>query len=666
MLHLRRPGLIFGSTAALAALAVWLAAGPAGAEARRDVLEGDARLSASVDVAAAEEPFAEFLESVGTSAGVELKASREVSRDRITAFAHQRPLRELLTRIAKHFDYTWTRERRGGRTAYVLVQDAASRQREEAAADAWQAAARAAVRATLDDRVREAQSPEAREAARQPPAAREQQIAALQAQLENSQRNAVEVRERLTAQVRILRSVTPVQSYFNTEDAVFRLYAALPEALRNQLWEGTPLAFSFPAEPGRHPLSAAVAAEMLAGRLGELRRRDTGDGTPGEPVPMRSLDAARGELFLQREEGRASLRLRLRYLGSIGEETEPATRTNGSIDEEPALGWDRLPEEQPGLDAAAARLSETVSLREPRDEAGKPLRYWTAEHVFRELARVTTYPLIADAYGGSIGGGFRFSDLPLSAALQRLCHYTRYRCVYQDGYLLFRACDWQKTKRYRAPADAVSRWERNCRERGAFTLQDLTEIAGLGADRAESLRTWWDLRRRLPTGAVSLLQADLTQSGDALRALHALPPEQLRLLETGGILSVARLSPVARAEVRRTLSGLYSEQFGYDEDEPDLPRHSSEEAYHREERVEALWPRAAISLRRSPATWYFNSLAYFENDPDAALANERERNPDARPSDIRRLEGEKVLLTFQIPGLPAVTHQFCVPPQASR
>jgi hypothetical protein len=110
------------------------------------VLARDERLTAPLAVAVKDRPLGEVLPELGKELGVPLSAARETADDKITLFIKERPAREVLALIATHFDFQWRRERGG----YRLCQDLASRNREQAARDAHDAAEIVLLQQTLE------------------------------------------------------------------------------------------------------------------------------------------------------------------------------------------------------------------------------------------------------------------------------------------------------------------------------------------------------------------------------------------------------------------------------------------------------------------------------------------------------------------------------------
>lgn len=86
------------------------------------------KLKARLTVAEMNRPLSEVLPRIGARLGIRLAAGRTVADDKVSFFFKERPAGEILTLIARHLDFTWTRSR----GKLELVQDQGSRRREQA------------------------------------------------------------------------------------------------------------------------------------------------------------------------------------------------------------------------------------------------------------------------------------------------------------------------------------------------------------------------------------------------------------------------------------------------------------------------------------------------------------------------------------------------------
>lgn len=128
--------------------------------AQASPLAGDPRLAATVEVRAEAESVSAVLASIEELTKTRLTASREIADDTVVLYA-KAPAREVLDRIAAHFDWTWKKIEGG----YSLDQSGAQRDAERAACEdqvlrpylKWQEAARAAVsaRGQVSERIRQ-------------------------------------------------------------------------------------------------------------------------------------------------------------------------------------------------------------------------------------------------------------------------------------------------------------------------------------------------------------------------------------------------------------------------------------------------------------------------------------------------------------------------------
>ncbi len=85
------------------------------------------KLKAKITVEEKNRPLGEVLSRLGIRLGVRLVAGRAVADDKVSFFFKERPAGEVLTLIARHLDFTWTRSR----GKLELDQTQASRRREQ-------------------------------------------------------------------------------------------------------------------------------------------------------------------------------------------------------------------------------------------------------------------------------------------------------------------------------------------------------------------------------------------------------------------------------------------------------------------------------------------------------------------------------------------------------
>lgn len=635
-------------------------------------LENEPRLQASVDVSAFEEPLGELVTRLGKAAGIPLRANGAAADEWVTLFARRRPLREVLSVLAEHFDFVWTRQTKDSATTYVLTQTVAARRREEALRAADLDRELAALRRQLDEPLRLAASPEGRAAAELPREERERRIKGLLERLypEDGKRQppGPEEARSLEQSIKLLRAVTPPRNEGPDGDSAFRVYAAVPAEVREALWQGQPIRFAFPREPGRTPVERETAVDLTAGTLGNLVSEGDGEDEHGAHLPFREIERLRSELALETSDGRPRLRFRMVFVGSCGRDGGETRRAECELTNE--VGAD---EEYPDpkewtaryLDAGAASLTDRVALAVRPEKIRNGNQETALADWLRTLSEQVPYCILSDAYFTVLHGNPKFAEKPLPEHLARLCSYYGASCRFRKPYLLFRNRNWARMRSSRAPARAVRRWEGSFTRLGGFPLEDLEQMAStLSWDGGERLLAWWDLRDRVPPGPRGMLAADLETSHHALRLLAFLPPAQRRALEAGRSLRLGELAPAAREEARRVFdiqetNGGGHGHFHY-EDEDD--GYVLGQAFNDEDRLENEWPNLRLSLRREPASWVFSED---EHNPfemlDAALARERRKNPDIQPESLHPVHGEKLLLRFEVPGSEPLEHFFFLP-----
>jgi hypothetical protein len=91
-------------------------------------LPEDPRLDPAVSLAERDRPLGELVAALGREIDVPLRASRDTANDKVTLFLKERPAREVMALLARHFDFQWVR----GETRYELIQNEESRAREAA------------------------------------------------------------------------------------------------------------------------------------------------------------------------------------------------------------------------------------------------------------------------------------------------------------------------------------------------------------------------------------------------------------------------------------------------------------------------------------------------------------------------------------------------------
>jgi hypothetical protein len=663
-----------------AGLGVLLALGTAervAAAPASQLLEQEVRLAKPIDIAAREEPMAELVKRIGRETGAPLEASEEVADERVTLFAHARPARELLARVAEHFDYSWTRRTRAGVSRLVLIQDLAARKREEALRGGTSGEL-SKLRSLLDEQVALEESPEGREAARKSLQWRGERLDEIDERLNGKwvvERQGAQIsthrgeiapltvqdRRRLEQERRVLLQATPGRyEGFYALDSAARLYALLSPQEQAALWQGEPLRFAFPAEPGRIAIPREVALALGQGTLGTLARRTDEVTGVDRSVPLRSLDRVRGDLVLEPQGVGLKLRVRLRTLGSIGDEVHHSRREHVAQDAvESQSVLPSLPKD-PVLDERAAALRDSITVPAAPPVEKQCLRLGD---FLEALAARVPYPILADGYTTvNLARPLSAEKEPLSRLLTRTCKTFYRTCRFERGYLWLRSPDWATRRAMEPPARLVWRWEANLDTYHALPLRDLLEIAGrLTPEQAEVLRNRW--QEQIPDGVSIALELDLAQSGTMLRLLHSLPPGTWRSLESGQSLPLGALPLRSRIQARACMNDGTEHLVGSDDwPLPNGEHWIPEAGFLEEDRLDAAWGRATLSLRRQPATWFIGTMGLIlTKDVQEVLEQERRFHPKLTEKDLQRVEGELIEVVLAAPRAEPVSHFFLVP-----
>lgn len=649
-------------------------------------LQSESRLSAPITLRLRQAPLCDLAALVSRETGVSLHTSEDTADERVTLFVRERPAREVLLKVAEHFDYSWVVQRAGEKRKLVLIQDLAAKRREQAlrpdpARDVEY------FRNALERLVREASRPEVRQLRRLPLAERRRRLQELEEALSGplvrtsngftrgEVRLDPETRKRLEDERRLLGEATPESWQFTPTGIAKVCYAAMPESLREALWKGEPVLLAYPPEQGRFPLKPEHARDMVSGGLGHVA--SITDERTGLPLylPCQGVERVRVKLALERRGFETHLRVRLRTLGSYGNEERGRHRVECVVNETLEPGWVRPLDtiRQGAVDETCRGLRDPVTLPSPKPDPlnaripGLPRLPGTSwlEDSLEHLSRLVPYPIIADGYvGGGLGGVVLEGEKPLHAALERLAHCFDRDIRFRDGYLLFRHANWAVQRSREPPARLVRKWQASIDRYGALRFADLLEIAGrLSPQQAENLSA--RLVEPIPDSISTLLSADLEQSSAVLRFLHGLPAPVFARLEQGQTLPFRALP----APALRMASQLMDESWpggGSEHDElPDGTRYVVGSGFRREDELERLLLQGRVRIVRKPVRWLWedHGWALFENDAEFQQRFEQWRAalPELKPSDLRPIEGEMIQVELLLPGAEPLTHYFLHP-----
>ncbi|HTE18670.1 MAG TPA: hypothetical protein VK689_09865 [Armatimonadota bacterium] len=675
-----RPGR--NAACAILILGALLFGSPVGAASLTEALDGEPRLDKTIDLAMKDEPLADLLARVAKETGAPLKASPEVADERVTLFARSRPAREVLAVVAEHFDYSWVRGTSQGVERLTLYQDLAARQREQALR-ARTGGGIEALRESLEEQIRQRNSPEAQELARKTPEERHRRLDELEERLRGrvvverrmeggslvTHYNRVPVqpeptkaeREALQREEQLLYQLSPERyTHFVETDAASRVYSILPPEGREALWRGEAVRFAYPSERNRIPLSHRMAVDLVSGALGHLAHREDPAGGRDIPVPFQSVERLRGELYVEGTGADAELQIRVRTLGSFGD-SGGITRVEQVFKTSPSFPDPNPRQSGPRLDEAAKALRQPITLPAASLPSGKKSETPFADLLERIAAQIA-YPVIADGYwSGAVKAAFESKGQPLAEVLDWASSQYDRTCRFRRGYLLLRHQDWAVRRAMEPPARAVRRWSASIRRHGVLPFQDLVEIGGsLTPEQTEVLRDRWN--DRIPRTVYWLL-ASLEFTRPLLRVVHALPPGLRKTLDAGQPIPFRHLPPNVLAHVRRALIGALERTGGYDnrpslDGRPFVPG----QGFVEEDRVEAAWDKGVLRLERTPRIWLDTQDQYYAlEELDVALAVERTRNPKITARDLKRIDGEAVEICLEVPGAEPIRTAFVSP-----
>lgn len=656
-------------------LTLWLFAAPAAATPT-SVLATEPKLSGEVTLRLRRVPLCDFAAELSRQTGVPIATSEDTADERVTLFVRQRPAREVLARVAEHFDYSWVAEDRQGKRTLVLIQDLASKRRERALRGGPERDV-AELRNWLEGEVQKANSPEVASLRKQPLEDRQQRWAELDEALNgawvrredgSTDRAPTKLppaeREELLREQKRLFLAAPELFEFNFGTISSVAYGALPAEQREALWAGEPVTLAFPPERSRFSLSAEQAVQIAAGGLRRQASRD--DPATGRPIyqAFGEVKRLRVRLALEPHGTQTLLNVRLRTVGSGGFDGQfRLSECTFKEDILPEYFRDQMTDEallDPTCEALKAEvtLPVTVLPPSPRHPSGTETR---CEEVLEQLADRTSYSILADAYQtGALEGPLASGATPLNVVLRNLCRYFTRKCRLQNGYLLLRHRYWARARAKEPPARAVRRWDDHRRRYGYLRFTDTIEIGGrLTAEQAETYQTYveWEAQ-----GQGSPLEGDLHQSGPVLRFLYSLPITTRRALEAGSTVQMRslpqrclRYAPPIFLEAADPISG--HEDFDY----PEGPFIAGT-GFAREDELEGRWTEARVTLTRKPQRWVFSDFNCELIEDDAQLKdvldNLRELDPKYKPQVI---DGELIEVAFTIPGAAPVRHWFLNP-----
>ncbi len=679
----------------LLALATLLTGAPAALSAPpsalTSVLAGEPRLEKLVTLRLREDPLVDLLEQVGRETGVALAATSDTADERVILFARERPAREVLARVAEHFDYTWVVESRGGKRTLVLAQSVAAKRRE-AALRTGRTRDIAALRGYLERESAELNSPKTLALLKLPLRQRLARAAKLRDQLfgpvvvtitesggQSFERLPPQpgpspaLKGRLETELQQIERVAPDPSGVASREVARAGYHALGEEQRTALWEGRSVILTYPPESGKNRLPHE-SAEMLASPiLAEATAPEYKFTGAVDHLPVQKVERVRLTMRLEIRALQAQMRLRLKVLGSGAREGEPATRVEWNFTEDLSPNWvqPNVPALNPEpLDDSTRSLTQPVtfpwpirplSRESPGRRNGTDVGFADALEL---LAEQVSYPLLADGYlTGWFSGQVNRGATSLSGLLGQIAGHFDRTCTLSNGYLLFRHCQWADKRAAEPPARKVRRWEESMRRFGSLRINELLEVARLPDSQCEVFAA-----RLAPSCSwgVELLNADLEQSGAALRFLDAMPPAKRMTLLNGQPVGMHDAPQRALQQLAEMFEDSAYATLGTDSDFQDgNPPFVPGTGFARLDGMERDLPRIRVQMRRRQATWTFTEGGHqlIEREADWARALEiaQSFDPKGKPEGLPKAQGDLIELVFQLPAGAPVVHHFLHP-----
>lgn len=653
-----------------------LAGQAANGAGRASALDTEPALARPITVEAVAEPLGELLPRLGRSLETTLEASRETQDEKVTLFAKERPAREILSRLAEFFDYSWVRKTTKGRSRLALIQDLPAKRRELAQRTSGPEQGRAALREALDGYVARVESPEARAVASQPVSVRLARMRELDLRINGTwerDENGVhrrdpmlsrDERKRLQQESTLLYQVTPEAHQFYPDTILRTLYRHLTPGEREAFWAGHELRFAYPQEREREALSPAVAHDLVAGGLGHLA--SPADAEPDEHVPFHSFQRVRVSVELMQDTVGTRATVNLRVIGRYGADDANSHGVEWAVrdDVDPAQ-WNSIPK-IPEPSAEVKALSQPISIepakRHEPTPGGQPTEtYATLPDLLPQVGKQVSFPLLADAYTESSWMSRLPTSLPLGDLLGRI-NKTFWRDVKLDrGYITLRHAGWADRRAAEPPIALVRRCRASMKRFGMLRFAESMEAAALlSQEQIDTLA--WALHEDMPPQYHNTFIRDFEESAIVYRLVYALPPTVRKQFDSGRELPLAAWPAAAVLPLRPMILG--SAGAGYEnEEQEDGSHYQLGTGFKREDLLERAWLTTRVRLVRKPTTWVVTGLDIYPNEEDAQRL-ERELGYPTDPNEKPKVvQGDEIEVTFTVPGSEPFAHSFVDPKQ---
>jgi RNA polymerase sigma-70 factor, ECF subfamily len=481
-------------------------------ESEREVV--DARLTQKTTLAFKGSALSDLCEHLRSVTGIHLAAGPSVADEKLTLFCEKTPLREVMRQLSRPFGYTWLRSGRSGEYRYELVQDLRSQLLEEELRNRDRNAALLALEREIE---------------------RYRPYLDLTPDQALARSKTVPPAERPLLETLAGGGWGPIQMYF-------RLSRQDLEALR----AGQGLEFNGEPKPGERALPPDVARGVIQSQR-HLRVHKGGSvpiflgGAAGEArpedLPLSAVPEVRANVSLwmrQTELGHLTLGggCYIFYAGPMtgegGGGHSYATGRNPSVLKvenrlftgkwagDPALRPRVTVQPQPSCRPAPAARTSDGSIPEPKVTTGD---------VMEALHRATGLPVVAD-YFTRLHKPDEVSarNLRLFDALNQLADAMRLRWAKEGDWLQFRSASYYDDRIKEVPNRLLRRWSEARQRRGALSLDELAEIAGLSDAQLDAEEVAEGAR-----DCFGLAEWDLVRNGNFrphLRYLAGFTPEQ--------------------------------------------------------------------------------------------------------------------------------------------
>lgn len=496
----------------------------------------DARLVRKVTVAAKGMAFVDFCRQLRALTGIEIVAGRNIANEKLTVFCKEQPLRDLMRQMRQVFGLTWLRSGGEGAFRYELLQSMRRQIEEEDLCN------RDRAEALLD----------------------------LNAQLENYRKNldmspqeAAAKYDAATGEEKHL-----LWAHQMNGSGPMQLFLSLAPDELDSLRNGQQLKFSGTPDDRERLLPPGIGERMLnypdSFRLA-LTDHSLQFGPPAYVPNGRPLSDFPGlsptvHLSIQESEpghfeliGGAGIKIPGRAVDQmdtadsntlIAGGLSPSIRNphNAVVNAEQRAAFNR----DPALKGkVTVQPKATCELTGALYEQGKNGPRVTSADVLEVLHKATGQSIVADYFTRVYEPGAVSSvNAPLFDALCRLSDAMRMRWKRESGWLQFRSTGYFNEKRMEVSNATLNRWAASCREQGALTLNDLTEIAQL-TDTQLNSRGMSDGARAI-FGLTEWPIARNSQRRD-LRFLALLTPPQREAATTEQGVPFAQMSPAQQS-----------------------------------------------------------------------------------------------------------------------